>query len=468
MHIPATLQPVLDAIIAAGGRPYLVGGFVRDSFLGIASKDIDCEVFGLSIEQLETSLSSFKCDVVGRSFGVIKVTTEGETYDITLPRRESKTGQGHRGFLVEADPTMTFEEAASRRDLTINSIGYDPITCEVIDPFGGIQDIQNKVILHTSEEHFAEDPLRVLRACQFAARFDFTIAPETTVLCYRLKDELKTLPKERVWTEFQKLLLKSPKPSIGLEALRSTGALSLFPELEALIDIQQDDQWHPEGCVWTHTLMVVDEAVRVLADDNVTDEYERLVVLLGALCHDLGKPAVTEFKEGSDGVARWRAHDHESQGVKPTEDFLGSMGVSPDLIKDVTPLVAHHLKPFQFFREKASNSAIRRLAVKAPLIRLTRVARADFLGRTTPEALACEDSRTIEDIVWLLDKAETLQVKDEGPKPILMGRHLLDLGMQPGKAMGVLLKQAMEAQLDGVFDTEAEAIAWAARQLDTE
>ena len=463
--ISPTLRLVLDAIVSGGGRPAIIGGSVRDWIMGLEPKDIDVEVYGLPVEGLEAALANFKVDAVGRAFGVFKVTVDGETFDISLPRRESKEGHGHRGFMVSSDPTMTPSEAALRRDFTVNTVGWDFIDGSLIDFHGGVADIKAKVLRHTSPA-FAEDPLRVLRGCQFAARFGFTMLPETVALCRSLAGELGSLPVERLWTEWVKLLTRSPKPSVGLDALVETGAIDLFPEVKAMLNVPQEAEWHPEGqdhpwgSLWVHNGMVTDMAVRVLDDDGVTDPEERLIVILGAFCHDLGKPATTVFERG-----RWRSLAHEEAGEAPTKSFLTRIGCPPAIIEAVVPLVMNHLKPFHYARDKASNSAVRRLAMKAPLLRLSRVARADWLGRTTPEAMACTDSRTIEEMVWLLAKAEELSVKDGAPKPYLMGRHLLDLGFKPGRTMGQALAKAFEAQLDGSFGDTNEAIEWARNNL---
>lgn len=456
MKYPETLQPVLNQILAHGGRPILVGGSVRDFLMHgeVESKDIDVEVFNISLEDLEKSLATFKVNAVGRTFGVLKVTVDQDTFDISLPRTESKSGNGHRGFIVEANKDLTFEEAASRRDFTINAIGFDPVTQTILDPYNGIQDIKDGCLRHVSTA-FGEDPLRILRGCQFAARFQLVIIPATSEVCKALVPEMKDLSVERIWEEWKKLLLRSRKPSWGICALHHTGAIDLFPEIAALRGVLQDPEWHPEGDVFVHNNMVLDAAVQVLEDDQVEDEHERLVVLLGALCHDLGKPLTTEFKDG-----RWRAHDHETQGEQPTRDFLARIGAPPAVVEDVIPLVKNHLAPFHFFRDKAGFPAIRRLALRVPLVRLCRVARADFLGRTTADALACEDSRKIEAITWLMDRAKEVKVEAKGPTPILMGRHLIEKGHKPGAAMGVILKEAFEAQLEGEVSDLESALAW--------
>jgi tRNA nucleotidyltransferase (CCA-adding enzyme) len=495
--ISPALRSVLDAIVAGGGRPAVIGGSVRDWIMGLEPKDIDVEVYDLSVEALEKALAPFKVDAVGKSFGVLKVTTQavygnqcrycgepakyapssgldfpcscaGQTFDVSLPRRESKEGRGHKGFLISADPTMSPQEAAARRDFTVNTVGWDYITNSLIDFHGGVADIKAKVLRHTSPA-FAEDPLRVLRGCQFAARFGFTMEPETVALCRTLAGELPSLPVERLWVEWTKMLVKGRTPSLGLYRLVDTGAIDLFPEVKALIGVPQEFEWHPEGAdhplgsLWVHNCMVTDMAVKVLDDDGVTDPEERMIVMLGAFCHDFGKPSTTKFERD-----RWRSLGHEEAGEAPTRSFLARIGAPPGVIEAVVPLVQHHLKPFVFGRSPhASPSAVRRLALKAPLVRLCRVARADYMGRTTKEALAVTDSREIAETKWLLSKAEELAVRDAAPKPLLQGRHLIDLGYKPGKLFGEFLKLAFEAQLDGVFGDEAAAIEWAGQLLQT-
>lgn len=462
----AALASVLNALLGAGGRPYIVGGAVRDAVLGRVPKDFDIEVFGLDTSRVEAALAAFKVNAVGRSFGVYKVTVGDETFDIALPRRDSKTAPGHRGFVVTPDPWMSFADAAARRDFTMNAIGWNVDGQCFEDPHGGCADLQDGVLRHVSEA-FGEDPLRVLRGCQFTARFGLRWHPQTLSLCQRLVPELHTLPVERLWAEWQKLLLQSPRPSLGLDALLDTGAIALWPELHALLHVPQDPQWHPEGqgdargSLWVHNGMVVDQAVRVLADDGVVDDEERLITLLGALCHDFGKPATTQEERG-----RWRALGHEEAGAQPTRAFLERLGCPVHVRDAVVPLVQHHLKPFQLAKAEAGDAAIRRLATKVPLVRLTQVARADFLGRTTEEALAVEDSQQVAPINWLLSRAEALNVRAVAPRPLLQGRHLLALGWPGGPALGGWLKRAFEAQLEGVFSDEAGALQWAREHVD--
>ncbi len=419
----------------AGGAAYLVGGSVRDAILGIPAKDLDIEVHGLPSERLIDVLSArFSIDLVGESFGVIKV--QDLPIDVSIPRRESKAGLGHRGFEIMSDPDMPLEEAAGRRDFTINAMALDPLTSEVLDFYGGLADIEARVLRHTTEK-FGEDPLRVLRGMQLAARFDLTAAPETVELCRSVAPE--GLAAERVFEEWRKLILRGVRPSKGLTFLRESGWIRHFPELEALVGCEQEPEWHPEGDVWTHTLHSMD----AFATDRIGDEWEDLVVGFAVLCHDLGKPSTTECVDG-----RIRSYGHEPAGVDLTTSFLRRMTRQRALIDEVAPLVAHHLKPKELYRAKAGNAAIRRLARRVGRIdRLVRVARADQKGcppRPFDEFPEGE---------WLLERARALSVADAAPVRIVLGRHLIELGQEPGPHFSAILNACYEAQLDGVFDS---------------
>lgn len=463
MHKPfpvsASLKVLVEAIQKAKGTPIAVGGCVRDHLLGFAPKDIDVEVFGLSMAQLEPVLVGIgKVHAVGRSFGVLKVLVGDETFDVSLPRLENKEGRGHKGFVVDTKTTLSFAEASSRRDFTINAMGINLLSQELLDPQGGMADLKAGVLRHVSAA-FGEDPLRVLRGCQFAARFDYTLAPETLALCQSLRDELSTLPKERIAVEMRKLLL-GKKPSRGLEALKETHALSLFEELAALQGCEQDPQWHPEGDVWVHTLMVTDEAAGIVRAEKLDDD-DALVIMLGALCHDLGKPPTTRFEDG-----RMRSKGHEAAGEAPTRALLLKMGFNEALADQVVPLVREHLKPHQLYRtqDEISDATIRRLAQRVSIRKLCMVSKADFLGRTTPDALSGHDPAT----TWLCAYAERLQVARQGPQALLQGRHLLEAGFEPGPAMGRLLKEAFEAQLEGQFTDLEGALKWLQKRQLTE
>lgn len=430
----AACDTIVRTVAAAGGRALLVGGSVRDAGLGQPAKDLDFEVFGLEPERLRALLGeSFRLDLVGRSFGVLKI--RGLPIDVALPRRESKRGLGHKGFEVHSDPLMTFEDAALRRDFTINAMGYDPQTDEWLDPHGGMRDLAAGVLRHTSVQ-FDEDPLRVLRAMQFAARFDFRVDNTTVARCRGIEPE--GLSRERIFDEWRKLILLGVRISRGLHFWRACGWVRHTPELEALIGCEQDATWHPEGDVWVHTLHVMD----AFAIERVNDEWEDLIVGLGCLCHDMGKPT-TSFRDGD----RIRSPGHESAGEAPTRSFLGRLTDQEQIVNEVVPLVREHMNPYQFHQAGAGPPAIRRLARRVGRIdRLVRVCRADQRGRP-PKAFDGFPAGQ-----WLLEQAAALALADQAPQPIVLGRHLIDAGRTPGPAFGPILEQCFEAQLDGVFD----------------
>jgi tRNA nucleotidyltransferase (CCA-adding enzyme) len=433
-----------------GGRALVVGGWVRDRLLGIPSKDVDLEVFGVPAAELRPLLERFgRVDAVGESFTVYKI---GDL-DVSLPRRESKTGRGHRAFAVQGDPGMSFEEAARRRDFTVNAVGWDPLDGTYHDPFGGRRDLDRRLLRVVDPQTFADDSLRVLRAMQFVARFELAIDPATREICRAIP--LDDLPAERVWAEVEKLLLLPTRPSIGFAAALDLGVVArLFPELEALVGCEQEREWHPEGDVWVHTLLVVDEA-RARIDD--LPRHARLAVMLGAVCHDLGKPSTTAFIDG-----RIRSLGHEEAGVRPAASLLDRLNVRAidgyDVRAQVLGLTAHHLKPgaWHKVRGEVSDGAFRRLAQKVDLELLARLAAADCRGR--PGDFDCTAME------WFVGRARSLGVEHAAPKPILLGRHLLDLGLTPGPRVGRILREVYERQMDGSITTIEEGIA-AAREI---
>lgn len=439
----------------------LNGGCVRDELMGREHKDWDIEVYRLAPEKLRQTIAAFgEVKVAGEAFAVYKV---GDDLDVSLPRRERKTGSGHRGFLVEGDPNMSFEEACSRRDFTVNAILKDPLTGEVVDPYDGQGDIKRRVLKMVSRDTFAEDSLRVLRAAQFAARLEFDIEPETVEVCKSI--DVTDLPRERVWGELEKLLLKADKPSIGLKWLYELGVVDqLFPELASLVGVPQEPDWHPEGDVDVHTMMVADEA-RKLIDD--LDHARRVTVMLGAVCHDLGKPPTTEFIDG-----RTRSRGHDEAGIEPTVSFLDRLGIFTihgyDVRDQVVQLVKYHLKPGEFYKNDSKNpvgdGAFRRLARKVEPDLLYRVAKADSLGRN-PDWLPPEKRFGSEAQEWFIEKIRELQIEHRAPEPLLKGRHLIELGLQPSPKFKEILDSVYEKQMDGeVFDLDT-AVAEAKRLI---
>ena len=448
---------IAEAVRDAGGRALIVGGWVRDQLRGQPSKDIDLEVFGIAQDRLAALLAGLgRVEAVGQSFPVYKVVTPGsggDAIDVALPRRESKKGRGHKGFEVVGDPFMSIEDAARRRDFTVNAIFWDPLADTYEDPFHGRDDVDRRLLRAVDLETFGDDSLRVLRAVQFSARFDFALHDDTAALCRTIP--LDDLPAERIWGELEKLLLQAERPSIGFALALDLGAIDrLFPELRPLVGCEQEPEWHPEGDVWTHTLMVIDKT-RALNGD--VDRPRLITLMLGAVCHDLGKPPTTTVIDG-----RIRSLDHEQAGVEPTLSLLDRLNVHTidgfDVRGQVIGLVAHHLKPGMFHKAgNVGDGAFRRLAQKVDLELLARLARADCLGRTGGFDCSAMD--------WFIDRARALGVEHRPPAPLLLGRHLLALGLSPGPNVGEILKQVYEKQLDGEVRTTEEAIAAATRML---
>ncbi len=432
-----------------GGHLLVVGGYVRDAMLHTFGdprepKDLDLEVYGMPFDQLYAMLREFGAtDIVGESFKVIRVGG----LDVSIPRKDSKTGKGHRDFAIEGDPHMPVEEAARRRDFTVNALAMDPSTGQIVDSFGGVADMQHKLLRATDETLFADDPLRALRAMQFAARFGFTVEDRTANIIRAM--ELHALPKERIGEEWAKMLLKSERPSVGLAVARDLKIIEkLHPELHALIGVEQEPEWHPEGDVWTHTLMAVDAAAEIVKREHLDGE-QSITLLLAELCHDLGKPMTTEVKHG-----RITSHGHTEQGIAPTKRFLASIS-APGKIQDaVTALVKDHLYPS--LNRDASNSAIGRLVRRlghATLEQLVWVAEADHRGRTQPWD-GFPAGKT------LLERAAALRVTREKPKRLITGNDVLAEGVPQGPLIGRVLQRMEDAQLDGAFADRESGLAY--------
>jgi tRNA nucleotidyltransferase (CCA-adding enzyme) len=423
------LRPIAEAIRARGGRAIAVGGFVRDRLLcelgrpAEVPKDLDVEVFGLSAPELADALRGFgEVIAYGRSFPVMRVV--GREIDFALPR-------GEHG----PDPAIDFPVAARRRDLTIDAIGLDPLTGEILDPLGGRADLAARVLRAADPRTFGSDPLRGLRVMQIAARFAMEPDAELVALCGAL--DLSDLPGERLRVEFDKLLLRAEQPSRGLEILRCTKLLRFFPELAALVGVAQDPTWHPEGDVWVHTAMALDAAAQLRTGG--TDDP---ALMYAVLCHDFGKPEATHDRDG-----RVVAHGHEAEGVAAARRFLERLRAPNALTAQVLALVEHHLAPAQLPRDGAKPKAYRRLVrrleeagVGAAL--LERVARADHLGRTTSAALA----RRFPEGDQFLAAIAPLEIPVGGPRDAVWGRHLVARGLQPGPEFGSILARCREVQ----------------------
>jgi tRNA nucleotidyltransferase (CCA-adding enzyme) len=426
-----------ETIQQAGGRPVLVGGWVRDTLLGIAHRqDFDIEVFGLPMGRLRNILARIgPVHSVGRHFGVLKLKTAAAEYDVSVPRRESNIGKGHRAFLVEPDPSMSFEDAAARRDFTINAMGYAYLEGDLLDPFGGERDLQARTLRHVGPA-FGEDPLRVLRAMQFAGRFALRIDEATLAVC-RAQD-LAELPQERVWEEFRKLLLWAARPSLGLAWAPELGVLRTLPELQALHEAPAADGATP----WALTLAMLDRAAALRSGDEAADR----VLMTAALCHRMAAAC------GEPGPADAAPH------LAAAERFLARLTREAGLVEAVLALLAVLELPAALYarREAVQAGEIRRLALRQPLPFLLRAATAHHQalhGETEFAAAA-----------WLEAQARALGVWERAPEPILMGRHLLERGMAPGPAIGKWVRRAFERQLDGEIRSLDEALIWLARE----
>ena len=449
--IQEALVTISNVVSVKGGRALLVGGCVRDTLLGTIPSDFDVEVYGIQPTKLLDILSQcFSVSLVGEAFGVIKI--QGLPIDVSLPRRESKRGEGHRGFEVFSDASMTPHEAASRRDFTINSMAIDPLTQELLDPFGGFQDLEDRILRHTSSK-FGEDPLRVLRGLQLIGRFSLTPIADTVAIANQLLQEYKSLPIERIWAEWFKWAAQSCDPSLGLMWLKQTAWLEVYPELAALEGCPQDPRWHPEGDVWTHTLHVTNEAARIATRATLSFE-DRATLVFAALCHDLGKPTTTEVTP--EGV--------RSRGHSKTKDiyitFLERIGAPRKLVDRVVALCLYHLTHIDFV---GSPRHVRRLALSLSssgetIEMLCHLVEADNSGRPPLPKRLPDSMKRIEQM------AKELKLQSAAPQPLLLGRHLLDMGFQSGPDMGTILKSAFEAQLDGQFENLEGAMEWVRHQ----
>jgi len=454
-----TLVKLVEHLYSHGIKPIFVGGFVRDHFSGHATHDLDIELYGVtSLDRLETLLKPFgKLGVYGKSFGVLKLNYEGYSIDFAPPRTESKSGFGHKGFEVAWLSELDFNSAARRRDFTINAIGYDPITQTLLDPYHGIDDLNGKILRCVDPETFVDDPLRILRAVQFAARYELTCDNTLLALCRDMiaKGALEELPKERIFEEFKKLLLLSRRPSIGMNLLRDMGGLPFFTPLECFESTPQESSSHPEGDVWAHTLMALD----FMATLRCGVWRKDMVLMLSTLLHDIGKPDTTVMVEGV-----LNAPKHAEAGVDIARTWLGKITEDKDLIEAILPLIHYHGWPRKLFRTRAKDSDILHLSTHVCLEDLITLAKADFFGRSFNDVIP----KYFEAGEWLHERASTLGVLHSPPDPLLLGRDLIALGLTPSEAFKPILDSAYEAQLNQLFFTHEEAIQWLKRHSVTE
>jgi tRNA nucleotidyltransferase (CCA-adding enzyme) len=453
-------REVLDALRAAGGRPLVVGGAVRDSLLSraqgepIAPKDIDIEVYGLSRDEVWNALPG-EAQEFGQSFGVFNTTINGQDFDVALPRRDNKTGEGHRGFVVETDPNMPFDEAFARRDFTINAMGWDSESGELVDPHGGRHDLEAGILRHTSDK-FDEDPLRVLRGVQFAGRFDMELAPETADLCREIAPAFDQLHKDGVWKEFHKLSAKGTHISKALEALHASGWERHFPGLAATRGVPQDPIWHPEGEVIVHLGMAGDRAAAIARRDGL-DEEETATLVLAAITHDFGKAHSTKI----DAHGRITSGGHHETGVGPAKEFLEGIGAPSRYHEKILPLIQEHMCHTPGGDVQVSDSAVRRLlrrldhAGGGPTLKeWSRLVEADKAGRG-------EGARHGHNHLpnWLAI-ADRLGNEKAVSTTLLKGPHLAEAGIPQGKLWAFIVAQSEEAQDDGAFSDEEGVKEW--------
>lgn len=447
--LPSSVLLIAEKVAQLGGKAYLVGGSVRDILFGESPKDFDIEVYGLAPEVLQKMLQSdFSILTVGKHFAVFKV--KGEAIDVSLPRRESTTGPRHRDFSVRGDPKMSLREAAQRRDFTINAMLWDISGKQLEDPLKrGEKDLKNRV-LHRCSEAFGEDPLRVLRAMQFIARFDLEVTSETRVACLSLTQNF--LPKERIWEEWKKLILRGKSLSKGLSFLRSVNWLRFYPDLGALVHCPQNLVSQLEEDVWSHTLHCLD----AYAKERVGCQEEDLVVGFAVLCHDFGK-ALSTGKAVKSGIP-WS--QHHILGEAPSRRFLNAMTGDRNFIDAVIRLVIHHGQPSLLYHNHCGEATIRRLASKVKRIdRLLRVVKADQLGRPLLSRKSCPE------VLWWQKKTDEMKIYDQPPKSIVRGRHLIGLGALPGKHFSLILEACWEAQMEGEITDLASGIGFVKKRF---
>lgn len=421
---------IASLVAQQGGIAYFVGGYVRDKICHKDNKDIDIEIHGINHCQLEEILDILGERIsFGESFGIYNL--KGYTLDIAMPRKEDNRGDGHRDFDICVDPFIGTYKSALRRDFTINALLEDILTGKIIDHFGGVEDLEKGVIRHINNTTFVKDPLRVLRAAQFAARFNFTIAEETIELCRQM--DLSSLSKERIMGELDKALMKSNKPSVFFESLRQMNQLSVwFPELEQLIGVEQNPKHHAEGDVWTHTMMVCDVAVKYR--DLVNNP---LGFMISTITHDFGKALCTEIINGAI-----HAYNHETIGLPLVESFMTRLTSEKALIKYVMNLSELHMKPNKMAANNSSIKSTNKMFDRSvDPEALVYFAISDGLGRITTQEQISNDEFF----------AKRLSVfREYMSHPYVMGRDLIEAGVMPSERFSDYLEYAHKLRLAGV------------------
>ena len=421
---------IAEEVASLGGRAFFVGGCVRDELTNTPCKDIDIEVYHISPAELRSALGKLgEVYEKGAAFGVLSL--RHTNLDIAMPRKESRTGARHRDFDVSVDPYLSYEDASKRRDFTINAMMRDILTGELIDVYGGADDLKNRIVRHVSDETFADDALRVFRAAQFAARLGATVAPETAEICRKI--DVTQLSNERVYEELSKALLKAEKPSVFFTFLRGINKLEpFFHEVNDLIGVEQNPEFHPEGDVFVHTMLVLDAAAK-LRDQAA----EPLNFMLAALCHDLGKYNASEVING-----RITSHMHHVTGVPLAEKQLGRLTNNRRTTEYVKNMVKNHMRPNVQAANDSKRSKSRAMFDESACPRdLILLAKADALGST--------GTRYDEKLnAWLNDRLN--DYNEILARPMALGRDFVAAGIEPGPAINKMVRRARTLHFAGV------------------
>ncbi len=472
LKVHSNLEPIVAALTEQGATCYLVGGCVRDCVLSLPIKDVDIEVHGLAVDQLDDVLKQFGTTMhVGKQFGVLRIAQ----YDIdwSLPRKDSS---GRKPEVI-VDPHMTIQEALRRRDLTMNAMAIDlgllfshgTERLEIIDPFGGLQALEDSVLQVVDREFFVEDPLRFFRVMQFVARFEMQPDKELNDLCARMSfvDHVRgvAIARERIFEELQKMLLMSRRPSRSFRWLREIGRLEeVFPEIHSLIDVPQRLDYHPEGDVFEHTMQALDASAELdelignpenvgtrLAEKSC--EKQKVILMLAALLHDVGKPETTEVVSETV-IHSW---DHEKAGVPIAQTFLKRITDDTFMITVVKKLIRYHMYPVHCKKNKSGAVGFKKLAASLhPHVscwHLSMLQQCDLRGRSSsgdsplPWPMQQEDEFLLRGNQEFIDGEREAGVLHTREEPLLTGKDFLDV-LEPGPELGAAVDHAYQLQIE--------------------
>ena len=414
-----------------GGRAMLVGGCVRDGLLGIPSADIDCEVYGLAPDALRALAARFgDVDDSGERYGIFAL--RGAGIDLAVPRTERRTGPHHGDFEVLPDPTLSFEKAASRRDFTVNAILRDALTGEIVDPFGGQADLKNHILRAVPSAGFEEDPLRVLRGAQFAARYDLPVDEATMEKMRRMPTD--ALSPARVMSETKKALMQSAHPEVYFDILRRAGALEVwFQELAALIGVRQNPKYHPEGDAYVHTMFVLRAAAEM---KNAAQKP--LHLMFAALVHDLGKAVTTTQDQNGDS----HSCEHEIAGVPLLSAMLSRIGAGKDMLAYCENMCRLHMRTHICFYMNLGEGQTNLLFDESVCPHdLVLLAVCDARGKGRHTEKSDEEEQFLKERLAAYEKALSM--------PMPSGDMLIAQGMKAGRGMAQALKEARRLMLCG-------------------